>query len=590
MLAPIAHRGPDDEGIWCSGSVGLGHRRLSIIDLSAAGHQPMLTPDGQGVLSYNGEVYNFRELSAELVGLGWTFRGQSDAEVLLAALHHWGPAAAVPRLNGMFAFAYYDARDDALWLARDRLGIKQLYIGEQGNTLAFASEVKAIRALGPGWPIDQAAVQRRLLGTGRSTQTMYSGISGLPAGTWRRFSRTGIEEHGYFSPGDALDVDRLLSATRANDMAGAIASFREALTASVRLHLVSDAPLAAMCSGGVDSSLVAALAHDQIPALTGYVADIPAGKGEGAQAEWIGRHLGIPIRRIALGQADYLRLWPRAVWHLDGPAYHPSEPALLAVALACRADGIKVLLTGEGADELFGGYPVHEASHRRWWRRQLLARLRRRKVSDSWRTLPLHSEHNGGNFETGLRRSLALDPRLALAPADHFARLAAIADPAQRAFLAHGMSDLGNHLAWLLHRHDHMGMAASIEMRVPFIENGMIDLGLHMPYRAKRQGRHGKWAEKQVALARLPRPVVLAKKKGFPMPDSLTRGIERLLLDGRLADLLEWPRSTTEAIVTGLGHATSLRFTAVNLEIWLRLTEGGETVEGLGERLVALAR
>ncbi|HEX4298016.1 MAG TPA: asparagine synthetase B, partial [Devosia sp.] len=212
LLAPIVHRGPDDSGIWMQGQVGLGHRRLSIIDLSAAGHQPMLTPDGGSVLSYNGEIYNYRELRAELERAGAEFRGHSDAEVLLWALHLWGPEQAIPRLNGMFAFAYYDARTKALWLARDRLGIKQLYIHETEREVHFASEVKALRALDRlQIDIDREAVRRRFLGLVRGHSSLYGNVGGLPPGSWWRIDRDGIRRHRYFDIESSLDADRLIA-------------------------------------------------------------------------------------------------------------------------------------------------------------------------------------------------------------------------------------------------------------------------------------------------------------------------------------------------------------------------------------------
>ena len=590
MLVPIAHRGPDDSGIWCHGHVGLGHCRLSIIDLSTAGHQPMLTGDGTGVLSYNGEVYNFGELRRSLELEGVTFRSTSDAEVLLAALHRWGPERTIPLLNGMFAFAYFDRRTADLWLARDRLGIKQLYIHETAREICFASEVKALTAVARlGLRIDTGAVQRRFLGAPSATATLYEGIVGLTPGTWWKITSGGTEKCRYFDIETALDVGRLAAAQRRDGRAAEIAAVRTLLSRSVKLHLASDAPLAAMCSGGVDSSLIAAYAHDALPGVVGYVADAPVGSGEGNQAEAAGRHIGIPIRRIPIERPDYLRLWALAVRHLDGPSYHPSEPALLAVAKACRADGIKVLLTGEGADELFGGYPVHAASYRRWRRRDILARLTGRKTPEAWATLPIHSQAIGGSFESGMRRAIAVDPDRYLAAGRLFDRLEGIGSRAERAFLVNGFVDIGGHLAWLLHRHDHMGMAASIEMRVPFIENQLIDLALHLPFRAKRHRGQGKWVEKIVANERLPRHIVFAKKKGFPMPGYYTKGTEQMLVGGYLADLLGWSNATTKAVVDSLGHAVELRFDAVGLEIWLQQSRGGKSADTVGEMLNALA-
>ena len=367
MLATIAHRGPDGIGAWQEGRVALGHRRLSIIDLSEAAAQPMLTEDGRGVLVYNGEVYNYRELRRDLEQEGVKFRSAGDTEVVLRALHHWGPQRCVAQFNGMFAFAYLDRRDGALWLGRDRIGIKPLLVADTGTEFIFGSEAKALVAH-PRMArrLDRYAVAQWVLWRGRTPNgTLFEGIDQLEPGALWKVANKGIEKHRYFDVVDEVDVDRLVAAAN-GDSAGFVTGFRTLLKKSVRLHLASDAPLAAMCSGGVDSSLIAAYAKEELPDLPAYVADIPWIDGEGDQAERVGRHLGIDVRRILVNQACFLRLWPHAVWHSDAPSTHPSDAALLAVAQACRADGIKVLLTGEGSDELFGGYDWQSATYDQW--------------------------------------------------------------------------------------------------------------------------------------------------------------------------------------------------------------------------------
>ncbi len=593
MLATILHRGPDDGGVWLGGQVGLGHRRLAILDLSPTGHQPMSTADGAGVLAYNGEIYNYRSLRSDLETAGIGFTGTSDAEVLLQALHAWGPERTIPLLNGMFAFAYLDRRNNSLWLARDRLGIKHLYVADTGRELIFASEVKALLAH-PGFlaKIDRAALRKRFMSKPRAQDTLFEGISGLEAGSWWKIDTSGRRKHRYFDVEGSLDVDRLIEAQRQSDPSVAVTAFREAFGDSVRLHLASDAPLAAMCSGGVDSSLIAAFAHDDVQDLVGYVADAPVGAGEGDQAERAGNHIGIRMRRIKVSQEEYLRLWPHAVRHLDGPAYNQSEPALLAVAKACRADGIKVLLTGEGADELFGGYSWHAQTYQRWLMRDRLERFLPMLVSKRSRRRALDfplSELSEAGFHRQWQRALALDTSEELAPRRLFDRLAGIAKRPERAFLVHGLSDMLTHLPWLLHRHDHLGMAASIEMRVPFLENRLIDFAMHLPVSAKYRAGQGKWLEKAVALERLPRDIVLAKKKGFPMPKSYTRGTERLLVGGALAEQLEWSASTTRDVVAALSELNDLRYMTVGMEIFLQQHLGQQSAEEVGERLVSLS-
>lgn len=596
MLATIVHRGPDGGGVWSEGRLALGHRRLSIIDLSAAGHQPMLSSDRRGVLTYNGEIYNYPELRLQLQQEGVSFVGTSDTEVVLAALHTWGPERTIPLLNGMFAFAYFDLRCGALWLARDRLGIKPLYVAEAGEGFFFASEVKAVFAH-PGVVkrVDEAALNRGFLARRRSHDTLFAGITGLPSGSWWKLTDDGIAKHRYFDLETALDRTRLADNHRSIDLGNVTATLERDLRTSVRIHLASDAPIAAMCSGGVDSSLVAAYAGDDRPGMVGYVADAPVGSGEAAQALRVGRHIKIPIREVAVHREEYLRLWPVCIWHLDSPAHHPSEPALLSVARKCRADGIKVLLTGEGADELFGGYPWHAAAHRSWrrwdWLSALAPSLLGSRAASRQRGFPLQqSVMSGERYRHRSRMALAADADRELLPRRLFESLAGIERLSDRALVVSGLTDLVDHLSWVLHRHDHVSMAASIEMRVPFLENRLIDFGMHLPCSAKLRHGQGKWALKTVALTRLPREIVHAKKKGFPMPSVYTAGTERILLGGLLADRLHWSRATTELIVDDLKHDIDLRFLMVGTEIWLLQQFGGETPDAIGEELLAHAR
>lgn len=595
MLATIRHRGPDGGGVWSDGRVALGHRRLSIIDLSAAGHQPMVSSDRRGVLTYNGELYNYPELRGELVREGVSFVGRSDTEVLLAALHAWGPERTIPRLNGMFAFAYLDLRDGALWLARDRLGIKPLYVAEAGRDLLFASEVKAILAH-PEVPtrVDEAALSRAFLVRRRSHDTLFAGITGMPSGSWWKVTGDGIAKHRYFDIETALDRARLANNHRSINPADVTSTLQRSLQESIRIHLASDAPIAAMCSGGVDSSLIAAYAGDDRPGLVGYVAEAPVGHGEAAQAARVGRHINIPIREVAVPREDYLRLWPVCIRHLDAPTHHHSEPALLAVAQACRADGIKVLLTGEGADELFGGYAWHAAARRYWrhgaWWSALMPSFLRGRAASRQRAFPLQrpSLSNGVHRSRSLM-ALAADAERGFLPRRLFESLAGIGSLADRAFVVSGLADLVEHLSWVLHRHDHMSMAASVEMRVPFLENRLIDFGMHLPRSVKLRRGQAKWPLKTVALTRLPRDVVFARKKGFPIPHAYTAGTERLLRGGVLADQLQWSQATTGFVVDDLRHDSDLLFLMVGMEIWLRQVLGHETPETLGEKLIASA-
>jgi asparagine synthase (glutamine-hydrolysing) len=591
MLATIVHRGPDDEGTWQDGRVVFGHRRLTILDTTDRASQPMLTGDDQGVIIYNGETYNYRELRRELEAEGYAFRSTGDTEVVLTALHHWGPERAIPRLNGMFAFAYLDRRDTTLWLARDRLGIKTLVTAEIGDAILFASEVKALLAHPRMSPrVDRMALTKWMVSPPRHAQRyLFESVEPVAAGSWWRITAAGVEKHRYFHAIDELDIERLVAAPTAR-IAELVDKTEHLLRRSVELHLASDVPLATMCSGGVDSSLVTAYAKELRPDITAYVADMDFRNGEGDQAERVGRHLGVPVRRVAIDRQRLLRSWADSVWHADGPSTHQSDPALLAVTRACRADGIKVLLTGEGADELFGGYDAYLSV----WRRL-------RRAQRTWRWLPgirRRARRSAQSYTPFMRLPQDLLDRqvsLAIDSDEEFVRrriadrLAPIQPLSDRGFLACGMADLYGYLTTLLHRHDRLGMAASMEMRVPFVESQIIDFAVHLPRRAKLHRGQGKWVVKAAAARRLPADIVYARKKGFPTPHDYVRGSGRLLVGGRLAEEMRWTRRTTEEVAAMLESHSYLCFMIVGVELWLRMFFSGEGPDELGERLVALA-
>jgi acylphosphatase len=387
----------------------------------------------------------------------------------------------------------------------------------------------------------------------------------------------GVENTRYFDLVGSISAERL-TANSSVSLDAWPNEFRGHLQQSVKLHLASDAPVAVMCSGGVDSSLIAAYAKDELPDLQAYVADVSWPTGEGDQAARVCQHLGIPLRRVVVDQSCFLRLWSHAVWHSDASPARPSAVAVLAVARACRADGIKVVLNGEGSDELFGGYGWHQSVYGRW---------RKRSSQKAFLHAPFLLPWSGEQISR--RWMIALDADAVLMPRRLMEHLGTIEPPSDRAFLARGLFDLRYHLPWILHRLDRLGMAASIETRVPFLENGLFDFAFHLPAQAKLQQRHGKWLVKQAAAQRLPADVVFARKKGFPVPGAFSAGTEQLIAGGMLADFMEWPAEVTREIVATLSNQQTLRFQLVGLEQWFRMFFDGQTPEVLAEKLIGLA-
>ncbi|MCF8110970.1 MAG: asparagine synthase (glutamine-hydrolyzing) [Desulfobacteraceae bacterium] len=589
MLGPLQHRGPDGSGIWAENEIALGHLRLSILDLSERASQPMATGDGEGVLVYNGEVYNYRELRGELEREGVGFVSTGDTEVVLKALLQWGPKQAIPRFNGMFAFAYFDRRNHALWLARDRLGIKPLYVAECGPELLFGSEPRALLAhpavsLRPD-PLAVATFVMR--GRPDPRLTLYEGITAIEPGYWWRVDAHGTERRRWFHVQDAIDIDRLLAERHET----AVYRFEQAIDESVRLHLASDVGLAAICSGGVDSGLITALANRRLGEIQTYVAELPFEEGEGDFAQRVADSLGICLTRVPIDREQYLRHWPEAIFYEGHPSFHRSNVALLALVRKCRADGFKVLLNGEGADELFGGYRWHENA---FLSNKLNARIARalippwflRRFRKKWfrgRFTPMQGVEKFNKRAVAVMDGDGESRRLALAE-----KLKPVRSRADRAMLARSLDDLYYSLDTLLRRHDRMAMATSVEMRVPFIENNLIDLGIHLPRRAKYHRGQTKWVVKQAAQKLLPYDIVHAEKRAFPMPPGFDAGAEKLLLKGAMSELIRWSDSAMQAIITAARRDHQLRFLLVGFELWAQLNMYGATPEALSEELLSL--
>lgn len=591
MLATIPHRGPDDHGVHAGPGLALGFVRLSILDPTDRGHQPFVLDESDAALVYNGEVYNYVELRRELEAEGLRFASTGDTEVVFRALERWGPEEAIRRFDGMFAFAFVDPAG-GLWLGRDRLGIKGCYIRQVGGHVVFGSEAKAVLA-GPGPAATPSSESMRMLflrSRLEEPRTMWHEIEALPAGSLRRYDATGVVEDRWFSVPESVDIDRLV-ANQAIPLEDMVDHFADALDRAVRQHLRSDVPLAVMTSGGVDSSLISAFARRRQPDIVGYVADLPLAESEAPQARRVARHLGIEMRVVSVSVEDNLRNWPRAAWLSDTPPWMRSNVALLRVAEVCKADGISVVVTGEGSDELFGGYPWQAQTHKAWRRYRsrydrLIARLQpgfRRAM----RHRPLHTDFARLDPMARIKVLPALDPTLGLRPRRLLQALEAVEPDADRAFKAQCFDDLYRHLGPILHRMDRMSMGASVEMRVPFISNELIDLGLHAPRSWLLDRGRGKLLVKRAAEAHLPHDVVHARKRGFPSPDSFSTLAPDILGDGALADLLGWSSRDLADMVSFVCEQPGTAFGLASMELWSQVFVGGADPAELGESLVA---
>jgi asparagine synthase (glutamine-hydrolysing) len=536
MTDAIAHRGPDDEGQWADGPVGLGNRRLAIIDPRPEGHQPMASEDGRIVLTYNGEIYNFRELRAILERSGHAFRSNTDTEVLLRAYGEWGPAC-VERLNGMFAFAIWDAAEQRLLLARDRYGIKPLYHVRRGDTLLFGSEIKSFLEH-PAFRADVSLPHLLEYFTFQNLftdGTLFHGVHVLPAGTVMtvrpgdsapRFER--YWDFHFEDPEEPLadeeyreELDRL---------------FRQA----VKRQLVSDVPVGAHLSGGMDSGSITALAGRELPHLNTFTvgfdmtssSGLELGADERAKAEHMSYLFQTEHYEVVLKSGDMERCLPALVWHLEDLRVGQSYPNFYVSRLASKF--VKVVLAGSGGDELFAGYPWRyyravvnddfdhyiEKYYGFWHRlipnRQLATLFRPEcweQVSDI-RTIDIFRDafpdhHAPRTAEDYVNHSLYLEAKTFL----------------------HG----------LLIVEDKLSMAHSLESRVPFLDNDLVDFAQRVPVRLKlrdlehikkldentpppakylNKTRDGKVLLREVMRRHVSEPITDQVKQGFSGPDA----------------------------------------------------------------------
>jgi len=566
MIAPLVHRGPDASGIWTDAAAGiaLGFRRLAILDLSPLGHQPMWSPSRRFVMVFNGELYNFQDLRRELEQLGYAFRGHSDTEVILSAIEEWGIEAAVRRFVGMFAIAIWDVNRRELSLLRDRIGKKPLYIYREPGLITFGSELKALVA-GPSFDrtVDREALAAylRYLYVPTPRSIFRSAIKLLPAHIltisdptlplpaprpyWslRQAALDGLDNPIHAAEADIVDeLDALLSE-------------------AVKCRMVSDVPLGALLSGGIDSSTVVALMQEAStnPVRTYTIGFTEEEFDEAQHASRVAAHLGTDHTQLLLTGQDAHGLVPRLAEIFDEPLADPSAlPTLLVSQLARRH--VTVALCGDGGDELFGGYNRYVYGTRMLPRVERLPRVVRQSVAAGINTLPAsmwqcaHSLAAGvlpgmphQRFGERLQKVGALmnadsvgDMYRSLLsawqqPADLMGRVGLAADMNQQ-ILADGdpahlldrmmLADQSVYLPDdLLAKVDRASMAVSLEVRAPLLDHRVIEFSWRVPRGLKIRGEIGKWILRQVLYRRVPKHLVDRHKMGFSVPiDRWLRG------------------------------------------------------------------
>ncbi len=559
MSACLSHRGPDDSGVWVDARVGLGlgHRRLSILDLSPMGHQPMASRCGRYVITFNGEIYNYLDIRHEIETSGAAhWRGHSDTEVILAAIARWGIGPTLERLTGMFALAVWDQAERTLHIARDRLGEKPLYYGWLDGTLVFASELKALR-VHPGWKgnIDRQALTLFLRhGYVPAPHSIYTRVRKLGPGTFLSVSPDGSSrESQYWSARDV--AERGIAEPFDGSDSDAQEALERLLSRAVGRQMVADVPLGAFLSGGIDSSTVVALMQAQSarPVQTFTIGFREPGHNEAEHAKAVARHLGTDHTELYVTAAEAMNVIPRLPELYDEPFSDPSQiPTFLVAQLARRK--VTVSLSGDGGDELFGGYNRHFIGRGLWNRVGWLPHRARGLFANAITTV------SPGHWNRVLTTLMALAPdrlrypnpgeklhKLALVlgardpdevylgltshwrrptsvvlsgvepevPSSNGHRRAALPDFTQRMMFLDLISYLPDDI---LVKVDRAAMGVSLETRVPMLDHQVVEFAWRLPLSMKIRGGQGKWLLRQVLHKFVTRELIDRPKSVFDVP------------------------------------------------------------------------
>jgi asparagine synthase (glutamine-hydrolysing) len=603
MTKALAHRGPDGEGQFTDGPCGLAHRRLAIIDLSPAGHQPMATDDGRYVISYNGEVFNFQELRVELEALGWQFHSRTDTEVVLKAFAQWGEHSLC-RFNGQFAIAVWDRTSRRLFLARDRYGIKPLYVGRSARTVVFGSEIKAIlRHPSCRVELDKEGLFEYLAFQNFFTdRTLFKGVSLIPAGSWMRIAADGKTDASRYWDFHFAEPN----GDRSEEL-----EYREELDRllrqAVKRQLVADVDVGAYLSGGMDSGTITALAARELPYMRTFTcgfdlrsaSGIELGFDEREKAEHMSYLFRTEHYEMVLKAGDMERVLPRLTWHIEEPRVGQSYPNFCVAQLAGKFG--KVVLSGEGGDELFGGYPWryyravvndnfdhYVEKYFKFWQRLLPSDRVQDVFAPIW---PDVSHISTRDIFRGVFQ-------------DHAHTLTRPED-----YINHSLYfEAKTFLHGLLVIEDKISMAHGLETRVPFLDNDLVDFAMRAPVGLKlgnlgavagldenepgpktakyfQQTRDGKLLLRRVMERYVPADIADGIKKGFSAPDaSWFRGdsmeyVRRALMgpDARIFGLLD--RGAVHALVNdhleGRENRRLLIWSLLTLEEWLKHSEAG---------------
>jgi|RhiMethySRZTD1v2_1073278.scaffolds.fasta_scaffold162764_2 asparagine synthase (glutamine-hydrolysing) len=592
-----SHRGPDDNGILSFGQVCLGSVRLSIIDLTEAGHMPMVDEEGKWAIVYNGEVYNFRELREVLVQHGHRFRSKTDTEIVLHAYAEWGDRC-VERFVGMFAFAIYDRHDQRLILVRDRFGVKPLYYMRSADHTFFSSEMKVLTKICDHLELNKQRLIEWSLYRNTdilSSETLIENIYSVLPGHIVSLKSGEIDSWCYYSPPQQIDYAQFNQYSIENTNT-VLKDVETTLLQSVKDRLISDVPVGTLCSGGIDSSLITAFAaryHKHLTAFHVSVSGYPA-LDERLYAEQVTKGLGVPLVCHSLNGEIFRRELAHSIYLSDAPLTHPNSVAFLLICQIARQNGAIVLLSGEGADELFGGYAWR---YRRYiqtlWARRLL-RFLPNKIRKAIELVGYASSDlptSSFLFDQLLPHTVSFIDRYARR--DWYRQCSEAYDfvpkPWERACLGGMLSDLSDFLTPLLRRLDRMSMGASVECRVPFLDHRLAQKVINLPLKYRIRGRTDKWLLKEIAARHLPANIVKRRKVGFPLPvqDYLAPLAQASFFHkGFCSEIIGLhPRGIQETIASRHMNIQAF-FNLVSLELWGRLFIMQEPLEQVSELIL----
>lgn len=590
----LQHRGPDGHGIHAAAGVGFAHTRLSFLDVDSRSDQPFWDETGRYCLVFNGEIYNFRELREALEAQGVAFHTTSDTEVLLNALINGDPEAVLRDLEGMFGFALYDRIDRTLLLARDRFGMKPLYVYQDDDVFLFSSEIKALRP----WislDLDHFSISSYLLKFGGPTQgfSFYRGVKSIPPGGVVRYDGSGPASHGHYTRLPDFwdrDTQESLESMRPAAMVDRMDAL---LSASVDKHMFADVPVGAFCSGGVDSSLLMAMAARQYNNLAIFHANVKGQWSEHRAAAALSKHLRLDLQSVDVTEQDFVDMLPKVMTHYEHPfTYHPNCAPLMMVAQLARDNGVKGLLSGEGSDECFLGYP--------WLGRQRIMNAYHgagRRVRSLVRAIPgvgpLIWPDPGTTHDVVralLNRCEILDDEQRTRD-----RAAELGVAGQSPHTVWTLDYLHYHLRTLLHRNDSMGMAASIEARFPFLDHQVVEMAVNLPARYKLRispfvfekahpGIRDKWIVRKVADRYVPKGLSQRIKIGF-----WTTVFQRMEVapvyfdDGFVPNLFGLSQPQMRALLDRADQDLTMRL--LHLDVWGRVCAERQPVDASVARL-----